>query len=331
MNKNYKRAFSLLGMKIGIISNYKKILFDDEYFLGKGGHLHSLLSNFYELKPIAYSSNEDMDIIFNLINKKNKEFNFQSNGSIYEISGPIKENEETFFDKRSSIFGNMGIFSKVLIRELEKRSIFSFHSTCFVHPTTNTIFLVLGSSGAGKSTVLLKAIREKMQVFGTELVHFFVENKDVIFLKGSIWQNCRMGNLVIDFPLLLEKFKITYHKKGNPWQEYISINMKKWQYPENKIINPEVIILFPRIESERKVPERIKIDVSNTAYQLFGSLSDKVSPPSLVYKKYFVSSVDNHEDQVKRMLATNNFIKFTKIKAAWKILASPEECLDHLI
>ena len=42
----YHRGFSLLGMKILLCSNNRVLIADDEYFLSKGGHLHSLLSNF---------------------------------------------------------------------------------------------------------------------------------------------------------------------------------------------------------------------------------------------------------------------------------------------
>jgi hypothetical protein len=332
MNKEYKRAFSLLGMKIGIISNDKTALYDDEYFLGKGGYLHSLLSNFHRIEPIPYEKDNDkMDMIFNIFDKNSQDFSFESNGSVYKISGPIKRNEESTNDKRSSIFGNMGIFSKVAILELEKKGIFSFHSTCFIHPLTNVLYLVLGSSGAGKSTVLLKAIKENMKVFGTELVHIQIENSKVTFFKGSIWQNCRMGNLVEDFPSLLKKFNIDYKPEGNPWQKYTSINMSKWQYHENIIVNPKIIILYPRIESERSMPERIEMDTAGSAYQLFENLSDKVSPPSLVYKKYFIPSVDNKEDQIRRMNKTRKFIRCANINASWKILTGPDACLDYMI
>ena len=109
MKNEYKRAFSLLGMKIGLISNSKSILFDDEYFLGKGGHLHSLLSNFHILNPIPNESDAAMDMIFKVVDKSDTKTKFESHESAYKVSGPIKELEDSAGDKRASIFGNMGI------------------------------------------------------------------------------------------------------------------------------------------------------------------------------------------------------------------------------
>ena len=225
------RLFSLLGMKIQLTSNYRDILYDDEYFLGKRGKLHSLLSNFHELVPLPSDSEDQVDVRIRIEDKRQKNLTMSISDRTYHFIGPIKEMEEDVDDKRASIFGNMGIFSKIMVRELEHQGIFSFHSTSFVQPGTNRLYLVLGSSGAGKSSVLLKAVKDGMQVFGTELTHFRILNNKIVFYKGSLWQNCRMGNLVEDFPSLLDTFSIDYTPKGNPWQQYLSVNLKAWQYP----------------------------------------------------------------------------------------------------
>lgn len=329
--EQYVRFFSLLGMNIQLNSNYRDILYDDEYFLGKNAGLHSLLSNFHELIPIKQKISGRIDVKVIIENESGTNFTMSKNNGTYIFRGPIKEMEESSGDKRASIFGNMGVFSKILVRELEQQRIFSFHSTSFINPETNKLFLVLGSSGAGKSTVLLKAVKEGMQVFGTELTHFSIRNRKVIFHKGSLWQNCRMGNLVEDFPSLLNTFSISYTPRGNPWQQYLSVDLKNWQYPQDTIENPEVVILFPRIESDRKKAERFKIQKETTVYSLYENLSDKVSPPSYAYKNAFIPSIDDNNDQIIRMESAEEFIKFANIGTCWKFLASPEKCLDEII
>ena len=52
MREEFRRDFTLLGMPFSITSNYRDIIYDDEYFRGKGGFLHSLLSNFRDLQPV---------------------------------------------------------------------------------------------------------------------------------------------------------------------------------------------------------------------------------------------------------------------------------------
>jgi len=331
MQREYTRIFSLLGMKIQLISNYRDILYDDEYFLGKNGKLHSLLSNFHKLAPSFSDSEDPADVRIKIEDKEQKALTMLNSDKIYHFSGPVIDLEEGVDDKRASIFGNMGIFSKILVRELEHQGIFSFHSTSFVHPGTNRLYLVLGGSGAGKSTVLLKAVEDGMQVFGTELTHFSIRNGRISFYKGSLWQNCRMGNLVEDFPSLLDTFSITYTPNGNPWQQYLSVDLNAWQYPEELMEDPEVVILFPRIESGRMEAERYKLNKENTVYSVYENLSDKVSPPSYMYKKVFIPTVDNRSDQINRMKSAEEFINFANIRACWKFLTRPEECLDAVI
>jgi len=128
MSGEYKRAFELQSMNIGLISDYEPIIFDDEYFKSTGGHLHSLLSNFNVFNEV--SADLPMDMTFELKNNPVADkFSLEKNNSNYLLSGPLEKSETGAVDKRSSIFGNMGIFSKITVGELEKRGIFSFHST----------------------------------------------------------------------------------------------------------------------------------------------------------------------------------------------------------
>lgn len=325
------RLFSLLGMRIQVVSNYREIIFDDEYFLGEGGKLHSLLSNFQELVPISPKAGEKSDVSVRIEDKPNQNFTMFIKNGRYLFEGSIRDMEERTGDKRASIFGNMGIFSKILVLELEHRGIFSFHSTSFVQPGTNRLYLVLGGSGSGKSTVLLKAVKEGMQVFGTELTHFSFDRNKVIFHKGSLWQNCRMGNLVEDFPSLLDIFGISYGLTGNPWHQYLSVDLKPWQYPERIMEDPEVVVLFPRIESGRIKADRFQINKEDAIYSAYENLSEKVSPPSYVYKKEFIPSIDTRTDQVNRMKAGEDFMKIADIRNCWKLLTGPGDCLDDVI
>jgi hypothetical protein len=331
IKERYNREIELLGMKIEINSNYRDILYDDEYFLGKNAKLHSLLSNFHRLTTLESDKKNQTDVSIVITDEPDSEFTLTKTDGTYLFSGPVKHFEKNCEDKRISIFGNMGIFSKILVRELEQRGIFSFHSTSFVQPGTKRLYLVLGSSGAGKSTVLLKAVKEGQQVFGTELTHFKIVDNKVVFLKGSLWQNCRMGNLVEDFPSLLDTFSISYKSNGNPWHQYLSVDLNNWQHSSDILDNPEVVILFPRIESERKKAERYRIEPDNVLYSIYENLSDKVSPPTHLYKKVFLPSLDIESDQIKRMRASEEFIKYADIRDCWKFLSAPEECLDNVL
>ncbi|MBL7007254.1 MAG: hypothetical protein ISR78_09250 [Spirochaetia bacterium] len=331
MKKQQTRLFTLLGMNIELTSNYPEILENDEYFLDKNGKLHSLLSNFHTLIQGTAAAGAQIDVRIAIEDNLEDTLTLSVQNGTYLFSGPIRNLEENCEDRRASIFGNMGIFSKICVLELEKRGIFSFHSTSFVQPGTNRLYLILGGSGAGKSTVLLKAVKEEMQIFGTELTHFSIKDEKVTLYKGSLWQNCRMGNLVVDFPSLLRTFSIDYAANGNPWKQYLSVDLKPWQYPEDVMEQPEIVILFPRIESDRIEAERYLLKKSGIAYSAYDNLSDKVSPPSYLYNSVFIPSIDGGIEQIERMKAAEKFLRCANIQACWKFLTSPEECLDVVL
>ena len=326
----FQRDFQLFGMPFALVSNYRDVIFDDEYFLGHGGYLHSLLSNFHTLGPTGEPA-EDPQFRVVIDNRDEPTISLTQSAGEYRFSGPVRSLEEATHDRRSSIFGNMGVFSKILVRELEKCGIFSFHSTSFVVPGTNHLILVLGGSGSGKSTVALRAVLDGLEVFGTELTHFRFTDGGVEFLKGSLWQNCRMGNLVLDFPSLLVRFQITRIPDGDPWIHYQSVNMTDWSHRDDKLFQPVISVLFPRIESERRVPTRYESPASGIAYSLYGNLSDKVSPPSHLYKRVFIPSLDAPEDQVRRMKAAEQFVRDADIQTVWNTLTSPADCLEGVL
>ncbi len=331
IDNKFSRTFSLLGMRVELISNYRNIIFDDEYFLSRNGRLHSLLSNFGELLPLPPSDGPPADVRINLEDTPDALPEFEIGEGSYTFRGSLKFLEEGCEDKRASIFGNMGIFSKILVRELERRGIYSFHSTSFIQPGTNRIYLVLGGSGAGKSTVLLKAVKEGYQVFGTELTHFSLRENRIVFHRGSLWQNCRMGNLVEDFPSLIDKFSITDIPEGNPWHHYLSVDLKPWQYPKRDLDDPEIVILFPRIESGRVKSDCFSVEKESVLLSAYENLSDKVSPPSHVYKEFFIPTIDAGKDQIQRMKACEEFIKIGNIRDCWKYISGPDNCLDEVI
>ena len=111
IKKNLYRSFSILGVEVGIISNYQPILNYDEYFLDKGSYLHSLLSNFNRLEEIPFSSNHDFYLY--IINIKGFPLEVEIGLRNVYCSGDILSFEKNALDKRESIFGNMGLFSKI--------------------------------------------------------------------------------------------------------------------------------------------------------------------------------------------------------------------------
>ncbi len=327
--ETYQRGFSLFEMKILLRTNRSELIADDEYFLGEGSHLHSLLSNFNRLDEIPVP--ERPDVVLSIADVPGSPFTFAQTGNGgYSITGTIVDYERSCMDKRSSIFGNMGLFSKLLVRELEVRGIYSIHSTSFFDRMRNRLYVVMGGSGSGKSTVLLKAISlGGIEVFGTELTHFSFGEGRTKMLKGSLWQNCRMGNLMIDFPELLDRFGLD-SPKGDPWHSYKSVPLFSIQVPENVLDSASIVLVMPRIEGERSTSSIRQVPVSSVRNVLFQNLSDKVTPPSLLWGKHFIPSLDSPDRQTARMAAAEKFISEAPVIECWNVLSSPHECLNGI-
>lgn len=323
------RGFSLLGMKISLRANRSGLIEDDEYFLGKGGQLHSLLSNFGRLEEIAAAGNADLTL--SLIDEPGSPFGFfQTGNGRYSLTGAIIESEIACRDKRSCIFGNMGLFSKILVRELEYRGIYSIHSTSFYDRKGNRLYLAMGGSGSGKSTILLKAISlGGIEVFGTELTHFSFAEGKARMLKGSLWQNCRMGNLVFDFPELLERFGLEV-PEGDPWHSYQSVSFSDLQVREDVLDSVSIALVMPRIEGERRHSSIRRTSALSAKSALYQNLSDKVSPPTLLWGSHFVPSIDSPDRQTARMEAAIAFLSRAPIAECWSVLSSPEASLDGI-
>lgn len=325
---NY-RSFSLLDMEMGLISNFPSILYDDEYFTNKHEELHSLLTNFYQLREIPFT--DEHDLYVHLHSTQKLPLTMKITDKHLYVTGNIKELEETARDKRKTLFGNMGLLSKLCIRGLEKRGIFSLHSTAMFSPKEKILYLVLGESGSGKSTVLLAGLSQGLQLFSSELTHFQWIGEDLYFYKGPIYQNCRVGNLVEDFPDLIEEFQIENLPQENIWHAYRSIYMGDVQTLEDVFKNPQVELIFPRIEANRNPPIKEKIGGHAMIETVFSSLCQKISPPTLLYGDYFVPSIDENRLQKRRYDAACELMQNKNIKGIWNVLASPNSCLNGIV
>lgn len=328
MSTAYTRAFSVLGIEFAIVSNSASAIMDDEFFCSTAD-LHSLLSNFRHILEIPYTGSHDGYIV--ITDQANLPFNLHRYGNTLYISGNITALETANTDKRSSPFGNMGIVTKFIVSVMEQHGIFSFHSTSFYDSATKHLFLVLGESGAGKSTVLLAALEKGLQVFGTELTHVSIKDGHTIFHKGSLVQNCRVGNLVEDFPNLVNLLQVRNLPTTNVWHSYLSVDLTSQAFPQEQLENPATTILFPKIESDRIVPEQFIMKTDHLDEKIFRNLCEKTTLVNYVYGKHFCPSIDTPENEIRRARFAKEFVHTTRIEAVWKTLANPHMCLEHIV
>lgn len=324
--REYTRAFSLFNVEAGLVSNCREIIFNNEYFLSEGKHLHSLLSNFNRLKEIPFTEKHDFYLF--LISGDNIPFSFESSDHNAYVSGNICNYEKESDDKRLSIFGNMGLFSKFYIRALEEKGIFSLHSTSFYNPGENRLYIVIGGTGSGKSTVALAAIEKKFKLFGAELTHFSIKNGSIIFHKGPLTMNCRVGNIVEDFPDIIDRFNIGNLPQSNIWYSYMPVYFGSVQTKEDRFIDPELTILYPRIEEERVTTVVEEVGINRIKKNIFDSMREKIAPPTFLYNNYLIPSIDAGWREIRRMKAAESLCSLAKGWKVYRILSSPKNCLE---
>ncbi|MEM2178259.1 MAG: hypothetical protein QXI49_06215 [Candidatus Methanomethylicaceae archaeon] len=336
--KIYTRAIEIVKAKIGLISNNSSIIYNEEYFEGvkhpivengEGWQIHSLQANFH-IKNIEYNPQE-LDAYFHVYNYKN----------IKPIIS-IKENEVLAIgdwltleikatDKRFSLFGNLGLLFRFTLKLLEnKYNIFNFHACALYNEKENKILLALGERGSGKTALLLSAItRSDFKIFATEIVPIELKDDEVIFYKGTLRNNVRIGNLLYDFPEIMEDLKLKFKKIDDPWGTKIQINLEKYAVKEDVIINPEIIIVIPRIEEYNQKCQFNYIKDYNKLKRIFiDNISDRIRSLSIIYDKIPIGEIDNIEATDKRINFVENFLNKAKILKALTLFAGPKNCLD---
>ena len=193
----YKRAVKIVDARMGIVSNNEKLITEPRYF--EGQVMESLLTDIHSIEPIPFT--EDLDSYFVVIDDPHVQPQVKVTDKVCTATGDFTRYEKECSDNRYSLFGNLGLFFKYLLVTLERyHNIYSFHASSMYSPSRNTLLLVVGGAGAGKTVFLLKGLEDDWRIFSTEMTHFRFTDKGYEFYMGSLYDNIRLGNLIYDFP-----------------------------------------------------------------------------------------------------------------------------------
>lgn len=334
----YTRAIEIVKAKIGLISNKSSIIYNKEYFEGvkhpiieegEGWQIHSLQANF-QIKDIEYHP-QKLDAYFHVYNYENIEpiISIKENEVIAIGDWLTLENKAS--DKRFSLFGNLGLLFRFALKILEnKYGIFNLHACALYDEKENKMLLALGERGSGKTALLLSAItRSDFKIFATEIVPITLKN-DVIFYKGTLRNNVRIGNLLYDFPEVLKDLKLKFKEVDDPWGTKIQINLEKYAVKEDFITNPEIIIVIPRIEEyNQKCQYNYIKDYRKLKRIILDNISDRIRSLSIIYDEVPIGEVDRYELIEKRANFVENFLNKAKILKALTLFAGPKNCLEE--
>jgi len=324
----FKRAVKIVEARMGLISNNEKLITERRYF--EGQVMESLLTDIHSIQPIAFGN--DLDSYFVVIDDPNIEPQVKVTKKVLTASGDFSRYEKECSDNRYSLFGNLGLFFKYLLVTLERyHGIYSFHASSMFSPSRNTLLLVVGGAGAGKTVFLLKGLEEDWRIFSTEMTHFRFTDRGCEFYMGSLYDNIRLGNLIYDFPKAKEKLKVEIPPGvTDVWGYKIAIDMRHIA-AQPRYLNPRVTVVDARIESGRDTPIVKTITRKEKIVKiLFDNATEKLGPTLVFYDVIPVESFDTPELMRKRLQVMTRFVEEVQLNPVKSVLAGAKNCMEGL-
>ena len=148
----------------------------------------------------------------------------------------------------------------------------------------------------------------------------------MVFYKGSLFDNTRVGNLIYDFPDSIEKLKITIPETENVWSTKILVDFQPVQVVADTIENPEVTLVFPKIESQRSSADVQTVSAYSCLFNLFLNAGEIINRPRLYYGKLAIPSFDSPERAARRLKLVKIFFENCKIREAKTVFAGVRNC-----
>jgi len=166
-----------------------------------------------------------------IINMLNKDITVSYKQKKIVVSGDLSSLFDTQHNRQFSLFGNKGIFNRVILHILESNhNSCAFHGCAVKHPETNKTLIGLGFSGSGKSVFVSNALKCGWKLVATECV---IINNELEIFKGNTFDN--VSPKAIEFiENNLHNAKIFYDKKLiEPIEQKTFISYSKYGIKNN--------------------------------------------------------------------------------------------------
>ena len=217
MSKNISdTAVKILESTIGIQSNVKEML----PVLPFGAEVESLLTDFHSVEQISPDESLDGHIS---IEDGEGDLGYEWHKNNVKFKGSFSRLEKEASDSRYTLWGNQGFLYRYTLFLLEKKhAIYSFHACALHQEDSDTLYVIIGGAGSGKSVYLLSGLEKGMKLFSTVTVHFRFDEGKIIWYMGSLVDNLRYGTLIHDFPRFLPTGDIP--DPLSRWQKKVAID-----------------------------------------------------------------------------------------------------------
>jgi hypothetical protein len=326
-----RRAVRVVKGRFGLVSNNPELINNPEFFECRTV-IQSLVTNVLAVPEIPYA--EPLDGRMFILDLVGEEPTIEVGAEEVLAVGDFTALEAACSDRRCSLFGNLGLFFRFALAVLERRhDIFSFHASAMYLPEQNELMLVVGGAGAGKTVFLLEGLRRGYQIYSTEMTHLEFRGGDVVFHKGSLVDNIRLGSFVYDFPDVAGQIGIELPDADNVWAHKMAVDLAAVAPEMDELVNPRLSLLFPKIESGRDTaivsdvkpgPKMVKL--------LFDNASEKIGGTGLLYDRIPLAGADAPDIAAKRLDGMNRLVydHTDLIVRAQDILAGTHNCMEGL-
>jgi len=321
----YKQALKISSATIGISSNNPELLLQ----LPQKIEVKSLLTDFHAVEEIPFSENLDGYIE---IEDSETPLQYTRNNCTFKIKGPLSRLHQRASDLRYSLWGNQGLLYRFTLYLLEKKHrIYNLHACALYNQDDNSLYVIIGGAGSGKTVYLLSGLEKGLKLFSTETVHFQIKNSFSTWFIGSLVDNIRYGTLIYDFPQFFPK--VAPPSQDKVWQEKIALDLSTYKTSFSKITDPnEIYLIFPRLEEGRKRLITNTVENENKAIKmLFDNISQKLSETFILYDSIPVRGFEEEETSYQRLKNLQHLIKLPNLSQIAIRLSNPKNCWENLI
>lgn len=321
----YKQALKISSATIGISSNNPELLLQ----LPQKIEVKSLLTDFHAVEEIPFSENLDGYIE---VEDSETPLKYTRKNCTFKIKGPLSTLHQRASDLRYSLWGNQGLLYRFTLYLLEKKHrIYNLHACALYNQDNDSLYVIIGGAGSGKTVYLLSGLEKGLKLFSTETVHFQIKNSISTWFIGSLVDNIRFGTLIYDFPRFFPKVESPSQDKV--WQEKIALDLSIYKTSFSKITDPnEIYLIFPRLEEGRKRLITNTVENENKAIKLlFDNISQKLSETFILYDSIPVRGFEEEETSYQRLKNLQHLIKIPNLSQIAIRLSNPKNCWENLL